>query len=225
MVNLKVDNKTYSITKDLSIDQWMDLMRYDFEAKPHWIHIIKRVTDLPINVIEQMTVEQGHLAVTMIAHTLTLRQPIELPDFNKTSFGQFIDMEYYIALGTHKCMHQILEVLGVKVEGIQQALYVTEEYIKWRNNIYKQYSALFGLDDTYEDDMPNKPKTAQQVAKEWYYILVELANDDILKIDAVTDKGIKEIFNFMAVRKEKQLAEVNKAKQQQRQHDLQRARR
>lgn len=226
MVNLKVDNKRYSITSNPTIDQWMDLMRYDFEAQPHWIHIIKRITDLPVSVIEEMTFEQQHLAVTMIAHTLTLRQRVELPDFNQVTFGQFIDMEYYIAMGTHKCMHQILDTLAVQTEGTQQALYVTEEYIKWRDNIYKQYKALFGLDDPTEQDLiESKPRSATEVAKDWYRVLVDLANDDVLKINEVTERGVKEIFNFMAVRKERQLEELNRLKQQKLRNDLQTTRR
>jgi hypothetical protein len=226
MVKLKVDNRRYNINGNPTVTQWMDLMRWDFEAPPHWVHIIKTVTDLPVNIIEQMTPGQQQLAVTMIAHALTVRQRVELPDFNKLTFGHFIDMEYYIALGTHKSMNQILERLDVTVEGAQQALYVTESYIKWRNNIYKQYSALFGLDDVYDDGFADsKPTDPQQTAKNWYRVLVDLANDDINQMEAVTNKVVREVFNFMAVRKEKQLAELNRQKQQKRQYDLQRARR
>lgn len=225
MVNLKIDNKRYNIHGNPTVAQWMDLMRWDFEAPPHWHHIIKTITDLPIHIIEQMTPEQQKLAVTMIAHSLTLRTPIELPDFNQFTFGQFIDMEYYIAMGTHKSMNDILKVLTVEVDTAHEALYVTEMYIQWRNNIYKQYSALFGLDDTSYEDADSQPKNAQVVAKEWYRILVDLANDDMLKIEEVTNKKVREVFNFMAVRKEKQLAELNRQKQQKRQYDLQRTRR
>ena len=222
MVKLKIDSRTYTIDGNPTIDQWMDLMRWDFEAPPHWPHIIKRITDLPMPTIEEMTPEQQHLAVTMIAHSLTQRIEIPLPNFGKLNFGQFVDMEYYLAMGTHKSMRQILETLKIKVDGTQEALWATEVYIKWRNNIYKQYSALFGLDDTYEVDEPQQNKTPQQVAKEWYRILVDLANDDLLAIEEVTNKGVKEVLNFMAVRKERQLEELRKQTQQKRQYDLQR---
>lgn len=95
----------------------------------------------------------------------------------------------------------------------------------WRESIYKQYKALFSYDDPDMDEIVEQnPKTAQEVGKGWYNILVDLAQENVLQIEPVTKLKIKEALNFMAVRKEKQLEEIRKQKQKQR-NDLQRNRR
>ena len=144
------------------------------------------------------------------------------------NFGQFVDLEYLLAHGTDKALPKILEKLNANYEYTQEALYVVETYIKWRTNLYKQYSALFGLDELQDDVEPTvtaKSRQPYKVAAEWYRLMVELANDDILKIRQITELQVKEVLNFMAVRKEKRLAEARKQKEQKKQYDLQRARR
>ena len=228
MVTLKVDNNRYTIDGNPTIEQWQEMMKWDFESHVHWPYIIQAVTDLEFFVIREMNPEQQKLAVTMIAHAISERQQVSLPDFEALTFGQFVDLEYLLAHGTEKSLHQILDKLGAEHERTQEALYVVENYMKWRNNLFKRYSALFGLTAGYEDDESEetpRPKNPVQVASEWYRVIVALANDDVLKIKEITALGVKEVLNFMAVRKEKQLAELQQLKQQKKNYDLQRTRR
>ena len=226
MVTLKIDNNRYKIDGNPTIEQWQEIMKWDFESHVHWPYIIQAVTGLEFYIIREMDHEQQKLAVTMIAYTIGERKQVELPDFEALTFGQFVDLEYLMAHGTEKSLHQILNKLGADYKYAQEALYVVEQYMAWRTNLFKRYSALFGLNDgSLEEDGPQKPKTPVKVASEWYRVIVELANDDVLKIKEITELGVKETFNFMAVRKEKQLAELNALKQQKRTNDLQRTRR
>ena len=64
-----------------------------------------------------------------------------------------------------------------------------------------------------------------QVARSWYRVIVGLAKEDILNIDAVTNEPLKKALNFMALQKEKVLEEQQRQLQQKRQYDLQRTRR
>ena len=228
MVTLKIDNNRYTIAGNPTIEQWQEVMKWDFESHVHWPYIIRAVTDLEFNTIREMNSEQQRLAVTMIAHSISERSQVELPDFEAITFGQFVDLEYLLAHGTEKALKQMLEKLNAKYDRAQEALYVIENYIKWRTNIFKRYTALFGLDDVedLEDGLETrKALTPVKVASDWYRVIVELANDDVLKIKEITELGVKETLNFMAVRKEKQLAELNRLKQQKRQYDLQKPRR
>lgn len=224
MVTLKVDGQRYKIDGNPTVEQWMNLMKWDFESPVHWQYIIEAVTGLTFNVIREMNPEQQRLAVTLIAHAISERQEVRLPNFEQLTFGQFVDLEYLLAQGTEKALPAILEKLEANHTHTQEALYVTEKYISWRNNIFKQYSSLFGLNDldVDEDEKTTKPR---DVAANWYRVIVELTNDDLMKVSQITEMGVKEVLNFMAVRKEKQMAELNRLKQQKRQNDLQRARR
>lgn len=222
MVTLKVDKRRYSMDGNPTVEQWEKLMHWDFESPVHWPHIIEAITDLPYYVINEMTPDQQQLAVTMIGFALTQRKPVALPDFEAVTFGTFVDLEYCLTVGTQKTLKQMLELLGTPHENAQEALWVVENWIKWRNNIYKQYSALFGLNDRfYDEEETQKKMTPQKVASDWYRIIVDLANDDLLKIEDITNKKVKEVFNFMAVRKEKQMAELRQLKEQKRQYDIQ----
>ena len=53
------------------------------------------------------------------------------------------------------------------------------------------------------------------------YGLVTLANENILEIDKVQELPIRKAFNFMALQKEKQLAELMRLKQNRQKYDLQ----
>ena len=109
------------------------------------------------------------------------------------------------------------------VSAILQAkhLSIIEKLSEWRTYIYKQYAKLFGLDGQSESDESEKPEP-MAIARGWYRIIVDLANNDVLKIDEVTEKPLKQILNFMALQKEKALEEQQRILKQQRQYDLQR---
>ena len=65
-------------------------------------------------------------------------------------------------------------------------------------------------------------KDKMDVARSWYKVIVALAQDNILRIDEVTEQPLKKVLNFMALQKEKVMEENQKQLQQKRQHDLQR---
>ena len=113
MVTLKIDNRRYTIDGNPTVEQWQELMKWDFESHVHWPYIIKAVTDLEFFVIREMDHEQQKLAVTMIAYAVGERKQVELPDFEALTFGQFVDLEYLLAHGTEKSLGQILNKLGV----------------------------------------------------------------------------------------------------------------
>lgn len=226
MITINIESTKYTITSKPTIDEWRSLMKYDFNEYSQWTAIIHTLTGAPIDELDEMDFEQKRLAVVMIAHGLTERVTVPLPDFNELEFGVWVDCEYYFAMGLEKSLHLIVDRLGHSTTCAQEALYVVETYMTWRTSIYKQYSALFSYEDTdFEEHVQTNKQTATEIAKGWYKILVDLASDDVLKIEAVTKLGIREALNFMALRKEKQTEELNRQKQKQRQHDLQRARR
>lgn len=225
MIAININDIKYEITTEPTVEQWKSLMKYDFNDGSQWTAIVNELTGAPLDDLNSMDYDQKRLAVVMIAHGITERLPVKLTDFNELEFGQWIDCEYYLAMGLEKSIDQIVERLGYDTQLAQEALYIVETYMAWRESIYKQYSALFSYDDPDMDEIVEQnPKTAQEVGKGWYNILVDLAQENVLQIEPVTKLKIKEALNFMAVRKEKQLEEIRKQKQKQR-NDLQRNRR
>ncbi len=133
------------------------------------------------------------------------------PDFNKLKFGEFVDLDCYLALGTEKNIGAILEVLGVDTPWADEALAVIDQYIKWRSSIYKQYSQLFGIGERNSgpDDEAYNPK---EVARGWYMVIMELADNNILNIDRVTEEPLQKTLTFLQIQKEIKIKEAQEAR-------------
>lgn len=196
-------------------------MTWDFEDQRHWPWIIKEVTGIDPSIISEMDSEQIRLAVTMIAYSVTERKESKLPDFNLFTLGQWVDMEYYLAQGLDRSIRDCLRIIGKETDAAQEALWIIESYIEWRSSVYKQYAGLFGSEQ--DEDLDEEPVKANpnEIAKGWYKIIVTLANENILEIDRVQELPIRKAFNFMALQKEKQLAELMRLKQNRQKYDLQ----
>lgn len=221
MIYLTINNKKHPITEEPTIDQWQRIVNLDFEYRGHWVDIIHYATGVERPILERATEEQLRLGAVLVAYAMGLRKECPIQNFEELNLGQWIDLEYYLALGLPKSIRQCLDTLGVDTDDASQALWVIEKYSQWRSNIYRQYEGLFHNEVEAESE-PTKPIN---IAKAWYRILVELANNDPLKIDSITEEPVKKMFNFMAVQKEKQLEELNQKRQQHKEYELQANRR
>ena len=157
---------------------------------------------------------------------LNQRVPTDMINFEELTFGQFIDLDIYLNMGATKHYKEILEILEVKKDGAEFGMYAIETYNKYRIYIYRQYKKLFEIeDDAFEQTEQTETVDSLSLARNWYKIIVSLANEDLLKIDDVTEQPLKKALNFMAYQKEKQLEENMRKLQQKREYDLQRNRR
>ena len=224
MIKLVVNKKPVNLHEVLTIEQWQAIAQWDLEVPETWINIISTATGHDIDPLRLMSFEERRLAVTAITQSLMVRQPVPLPQFEDITFGQFVDTEYYLALGLQKAIDKITERLEIEANNAPEALWAVEQYIKWRQNLYKRYGALFNSEDIDEADPEETKKwTPEHIAKSWYRIMVDLCNDNLLDMDKLTDKSVIAVLNFMAVRKEKQQEELKRLKKQQ--NELQRSRR
>ena len=222
MVKLTIDNKTYEMPEVLSIETWAELIKWDFEDTKYWPRIIG--TAINCNPLLLQNVEYGsqELAIVFIATAMQRRKEVKCKDFNTLTFGEFVDLDVYLTYGVDKHMLDIMEILDAKCQDSAEAMWLIDKYTEFRMYTYRSYSALFGTEEASEASGPVDP---MQVAKSWYKIIVNLANENLLNIDAVTDQPLKKVLNFMALQKEKQLEEQQRILKQRRQHDLQANRR
>ena len=216
MVKIKINDTTYKVPERWTIEQWTKLQTYDITDSAYHRYIINLATGIPMNTFGPEHEEQVMLAVGFIAGSLNNRVVVELPDFEKLTFGEFVDLDCFIALGVEKYIDKVLEILKIESQWADECLYVIEQYILWRNNIYMQFKQLFGIDDkdfeAFEEDYDG-PKDPMSVARGWYSIMVDLANDDLLKLDAIAEEPLKKVLTFMNYRKEKALKEAEALRQ------------
>jgi hypothetical protein len=231
MIKLTIDNKKYSFPERLKIEEWKTLVKYDFTDYSQYPKIISYLIDVPLAKVEQCNEDSQILAVGFIISLMNRRKECKVKEFNDINFGEFVDLDIYIVMGIEKNMEAILKMLTP--EGIEptdwadEAMWAIDQYAQFRVHTYRQYSGLFGLNKNGEQEVDDEELEAwnpQKVAKGWYKIIIDVADDDIQKIDYVTEQPLKKVLNFMANRKEKQLEENFKLMQQKRKYDLSRNR-
>ena len=216
MVKFTIQDTTYEITERFTVAQWKAMMRWDFEHKPHWPRIISAATGAPLEYLEETVEESLELGIVFIATVINQRRETEIKDFNTITFGEWIDLDIYLNYGADKHIEDILGILSPKTTMADEALWVLEKYSTWRLFIYKQYTRLFGLDEPSE----GSEGQATNIAKSWYEVIISLANEDLLNIDAVTEQPLKKALNFMAYKKEKQLEELQRQLKERRKNDI-----
>lgn len=224
MIKMNINNEVYKLPEKLTVDQWKELIKWDMLEEANWPRLLNIVTDAPIDLLKEANREALELGIVFIASIMNVRERVKVKDFDQLKFGEFIDLDVYLTIGIEKTIDKILEILEVRVENAHQAQWLIDELIKWRTHLYQGYSALFGIGE-YSEVAEDYQKTANEgmkSAKSWYRVLVDLANDDPLKVGPVTELGIREAFNFMALRKERALEERERQLKQKRQYDLQR---
>ena len=220
MINVQFDNKKIKI-EYITVKQWMQIMRWDITEPNNWDRIIDIVLDESI----VFSGEQKELLISLIFAFIKNRQECRLIDFEKMTFGNFVDLEIYLAQGYQNNLDKIMDILSPYTKRIDEALYVFERWATWRDFIFKQYKGLFSIDENGDDEeAPKHINPTTMVMKNWYKIIVDLAGGDVLKIDMITDQPYRKILNFMAHQKEQIMIANIEQKKKQRQYELQRNR-
>ena len=224
MVKLTIQGKAYEMPKRLSIEQWRALLKFDYHSVEDWPKIMALILEEEVEVFKRATVESLTLAISFVIALMNQRTESKVRDFNTILFGEFVDLDIYVVQGIEKHIEDMLAILSPDLYWSDDALWVLDQYQQFRIHTYRQYAGLFGLNEPRDDDEDLETIDAKKVAKGWYRIIVDLADNDVLNIDAITEQPLKKILNFMALKKEKQMEENFKQLQQKRQHDLSRNR-
>jgi hypothetical protein len=111
-------------------------------------------------------------------------------------------------------MKEMLDILEVDTPWANEALASLDQYIKWRGTIYKQYAQLFDLNGTDSELIDVTDFDPKDVSRGWYKVIVELAGDDILKMDQITEEPLHKVLTFLQIKKEKAVAAAQLARKQ-----------
>lgn len=215
MLEFKLKDRTLKLPDHLTLDQLKAIIKWNVEDETNWSKIINIVMDYELN----LTKEQQEVVMSFII--LMMNTPKETPTkLNELTFGEFIDIEVYITNYIHN-IDKIVHILNPDIKRADEAIYVINEWKVWRDWLFKQYKGLFSADNDEDDIEPQQTKKLNQVAKNWYKIIVDMAGDDILKIDAITDQPLIKALNFMAYQKEKAIIANLEMKKRMRQNELQ----
>ena len=211
-VRVNINKTKWEIPQRVTIEEWQSLQQWEFTNQAHWPWIISTISNFDAKEFDNADPESMQLFIGFLVSACNKRTLKVQPDFNELKFGQFVDLDCFLALGVEKNITQILEVLGVDTPWADEALAVIDQYVKWRATIYKQYSQLFGLNDQ-KADLPNddvyKPN---EVARGWYMVIMELCDHNILRMDRVTEEPLQKTLTFLQIQKELKIKEANEAR-------------
>ena len=227
MIKIKIDNETFEILP-LTVDVWLDCMKWDIMEKVNWAKIISIATGAPLADMRLASYEEQQIVVTMIAQEYTRRQECRMKDLTTITFGEWIDLEIYLNDGIAVSLPKIMKKLDINTDLASRALWGVDKYIEFRDLIYRQYSGLFGLNepqDEYDDEEEAPKFDRDNIARSWYNILLDLSDWDLMKTDQITEQPLKKVLNFMAAKKQRAIEERNQQLKKKREYELQRNRR
>lgn len=208
MVTLNVNDSKYVIPERFTVSQWQQMQKWGFDVPEFWPRIIAVATGADPKLLEQADSKSIELVMAFIIANLNRRKEFKVMDFSQITFGQFVDLDCWLQMGIDKHIVECLDLLSGGTEWADEALWVLDKYTEFRQHILRQYAELFGLnDDAAETEGQEQIKQDPlKVARAWYAVLVQLADEDVLKMDLITDEPLKKILNFMAYKKEQQIA-------------------
>ena len=222
MAKLNLDNKSYTIPERLTVDQWCAAMSYDFTDPKFYPQIVAQVTGAPIQKLAKAPEEALVLAISLIVSKLNERRELKTLTLDSLLFGEFVDMDVWLNLGTPQHLQEMADCLKIKTKWADEATWAVDKFSEYRMYIYRQYKLLFGINDLDLESNDHTDMQRLDLARSWYRVIVNLAGDNVLNIDKVTEEPLKKILNFMALQKERALEEEQKRLEQKRKYDLQR---
>lgn len=213
--------------KRFTITQWKEVLALDLEDNKNWAKIMSIGFNKPYYKFHNVDEDSLLLGASLVINAMGQRKECKMKDLTNLTIGEFVDLDIYLLMGPEKNIDTILDLILVKeTKWADEALWAVDQYANFRISTYRQYSGLFDLNKNgVQEDMDPEDWDPQKVAKGWYRVLVDLADDRLLDLDKITEQPLKKALNFMALRKEKALEERERQLKQKRQNDLQRNRR
>lgn len=212
MIKANVGNIVWEIPERLTVDEWIRIQKWDFEVEAHWPWIIHEISTIPVEEFEGADPDSMKLFIGFLIGAINKRTQIEYKSFDELNFGQFVDLDCFLAAGVEKSLSDILEVLEVTTPWADEALQIVEQFIKWRTTIFKQYKVLFNLNGNGDQEHEDDEFDPKSVARGWYNVIVDLAGNDILKMDQITEEPLQKCLTFLQIKKEKALADAQEAR-------------
>lgn len=226
MFKLNIDNVEYGFPERLSVTQWKGIMQWDLAHTSTWPKVISTLMGIHPKDLKDISDAQLELCMGVVYAKVSERKEIQWKDPNTLTFGEWVDLDVWIGKGSKNNIDDILRILGVTPHA-DEAMYILDAYINWRNFMYRQYSELFGIEVDEDDEIivdEDRTPNPDAIANGWYTIIINLAGDNILNIDKITEQPIIPTLNFMAHQKAKVVAENFRQLKQQREYELQRRR-
>ena len=230
MYSLVIKDIEYELPEDFTIGHWKEITKYDISVPFNYKKIISvafKIDYDEVNIIPDKTVELliAFISVMLYPEDSKLNKDYmggSYINLNGLTLGKFIDLELQLSDGINKGIKELVGSLWnvevtdeFTIKGVWGGI---NTFIDYRNNLYKNYTNLFGTEDGDDYHKVEKDTTNIDIKRIWYDIILTLAEGKFLYIDKVTDKPLISAFNWLAWNKDK----MEKEQEQLKKNDLQR---
>ena len=227
MYKLNLKGREFEIRENYTIEEWINLQKWDASIEANWPRLLSEAVGMSIEEAKEIPMETLQVAIGLLLVTLSpdhskLEISIDnygLIDFDAITFGQFVDLEVLLSRDPRKTLDRMVAVLYGAKETKHWQLKDTwpalQKYLVFRKSVYSSYKALFEIDDI---DAGTETELRDQ-SHAWYDMIMILADEKFLNIEAVVDRPMVEAFNFLAWKKDQQIKQqlaLQKQKQQSR---------
>ena len=227
MYKLNLKGREFDIREDYTLEEWMNLQRWDPQIEENWPRLLSEAVGMSIEEAKEIPMETLQVAIGLLMVTLSpdhsaLKVNVDdhnLIDFDQITFGQWVDLEVLLSRDPRKTLAKMIAVLyGAKETNhwqLRDTWPALQKYLVFRKAVYNNYRALFEIDDL--DAGTQEEPTDQSHA--WYDMIMLLADEKFLNIEAVVDRPMVEAFNFLAWKKDQAIKmeqQLQKQKQQRR---------
>lgn len=209
MYTLVIKDTEYSLPDKVTVGKWMKIALLNDNFEEYKVNLVATMLEIPEEDSKLIPSETIDLVVSfilvMLNNTYSEDSSLNLIDFNKITFGQWIDLDVYLSEGLPKHLNKIVNILFSLDESddvdFNEVIAGLTKYTNYRKFIYNEYKNLFGKDEESEED--ETPRLNVHPAKTWQNVLTIIADDDLTKFDKILDTPVITVFNFMAHKKEK----------------------
>jgi hypothetical protein len=224
MVDIKVNigGERYDIPEWITVDMFARLDGIEIENPAHDHLLCATLLNAPVKLVKQIGYEDLQWIKLILVQPLATSEHalikgqihgFKLIDFDKTTIGQFADLDVLTAEGIQSNIALITSILySAPIEevygwNIMWILPSLQQWKTYREQIYMGYKNLFGIDEVDPDSEEPVDETPVKVdnRQAWYELLMTLCNDRYLDLERVTERPLIEALNYLAYMKSKNL--------------------
>lgn len=221
-LQFEINNKTYEVPSEINLDLFEKAIQWDLDDIKNHKPFVSVITQCPMFQLDLLEEETFSLILGLCVSKIdvsdsklhTTIDGYKLRDLSTLSFGDFIDLDMYVANNPFKHIVKITSMLyNMKEEdainlNIQLVIKSIEMLIEFRNSVYKDYAEFFEINEDVEADDEISSMNLEQLQYMWYEVVVVLADSKFLDIHKVVERPYKEALNYATYKKN----EIAKAK-------------
>lgn len=218
MNSLVIGDIEYNLPTDYTVGKWVELHKIGWDNMNSFMACAFDIPEDKIELLPAKQMELGAAYVYSLLYPGEHKNALKPLNFKELTLGQFIDLEMCVDEGKDAIIRLCNLILDEEITSETSITKVYDAYLKYinyRNLLYFNYKSLFDIDDEGKSVSDIPPSNKRNNAHVWYDLVMVLAGEDFLKINAVTERPVIEAFNYLAFVKDKRKKEIAEARKRQ----------